>query len=96
LQKPLAQKGKSRDVRHKVYEQRCGLLWKNGGYPCCGRDWPNCGLFRLFSEDFLGFLHQSTFAKLSIILVRFASAILESLSFSVYVFEWRIVKKGCA
>ena len=44
------------------------------------------GLFRLFAENFLGFLHQSAFAKLRIILVRFASAILESLSFPVYVF----------
>ncbi len=43
---------------------------------------------RLFVEDFLGFLHRSAFAKLSIILVRFASAILESLSFPVYVYEW--------
>ena len=43
---------------------------------------------RLCVEDFLGFLHQSAFAKLSIILVRFASAILESLSFPVYVYEW--------
>lgn len=42
----------------------------------------------LLVEDFLGFLHQSAFAKLRIILVRFASAILESLSFPVYVFEW--------
>ena len=43
---------------------------------------------RLCVEDFLGFLHQSAFAKLSIILVRFASPILESLSFPVYVYEW--------
>jgi hypothetical protein len=42
----------------------------------------------MFVEDFLGFLHQSAFAKLRIILVRFTSAILESLSFPVYVFEW--------
>jgi hypothetical protein len=45
-------------------------------------------LFRLFAEDFLGFLHQSAFAKLSIILVRFANAILESRSFPVYIYEW--------
>ena len=40
---------------------------------------------RLFAGDFLGSLHRSAFAKLSIILVRFANAILESLSFPVYV-----------
>lgn len=45
-------------------------------------------LFRLLAEDFLGFLHQSVFAKLSIILVRLANAILESLGFPVYVCEW--------
>src|ERR1019366_282337 len=33
LRKSLAQKGKSRDVRHRFYEQRCVLLWKRGEYP---------------------------------------------------------------
>ena len=42
----------------------------------------------MFVEDFVGFLHQSAFAKLRIILVRFASAILESLDSLVYVYEW--------
>jgi len=51
------------------------VFWQSGGA-------------RLFVEDFLGFLHQFALAKFSIILVRFASAILESFSFSVYVFEW--------
>ena len=35
LRKSLARKGKSRDVRHRFYEQWCGLLWKRGGYPSC-------------------------------------------------------------
>jgi hypothetical protein len=46
------------------------------------------GGVRLFAEDFLGFLNRSAFAKLRITLVRFASAILESLNFLVYVYEW--------
>ena len=39
-------------------------------------------------RDFLSFLHQSAFAKVSITLVRFPKAILESLDFVVDVFEW--------
>ena len=35
LRKSLAQKGENRDVRHRFYEQRCGLLKKRGGYPPC-------------------------------------------------------------
>jgi hypothetical protein len=47
------------------------------------------------APDYLGSLPRislasctNLLAKLRIILVRFASAILESLSFPVYVFEW--------
>jgi len=46
----------------------------------------------LFVCDLFGFLRQPAFAKLSIILVHFASAILESLGFPVYVFEWVCVR----
>jgi hypothetical protein len=45
-------------------------------------------LVRLSVNDSLEFLLQPDFAKLSIIHVRFAGAILESLSFPVYVCEW--------
>jgi hypothetical protein len=41
-----------------------------------------------FAEEFLGFLHQSAFAKVSITFVRFAKAILENLNFIAYVYEW--------
>jgi hypothetical protein len=46
------------------------------------------GGVRLFAEEFLSFSYRSAFAKLRIILARFASAILESLNFVVYVYEW--------
>lgn len=47
---------------------------------------------RLFAKDFLGLLHQSALAKVSITLVRFVEAILERLNLVVYVYEWICVR----
>jgi hypothetical protein len=48
----------------------------------------SAGRARLFAEHFLGFLHQSAFAKLGLIPVCLANAIPESLGFVMYVCEW--------
>jgi hypothetical protein len=45
-------------------------------------------LFTFLLENIICFLNRSAFAKLSIILIRFVSAILESLSFLVDLHEW--------
>jgi hypothetical protein len=46
-----------------------------------------CGLIAPEVAEFLGFLSHSAFAKLGILLVLFASTILENLNFAVYVCE---------
>jgi hypothetical protein len=81
--------GRIRDVRHRFHEQRCGLLCKKQvKCPPCGCDPVSLSTGRPFGNDFLGLLHQPVFAKLGIMFVRFASAILESLGFPVYVYKW--------
>jgi hypothetical protein len=60
---------------------------KMGDIPAGGVTHSN-SLVSFSVNDSLEFLHQSAFAKLSIIHVRFASAIPESHGFPVYVCEW--------